>query len=244
MQSASCSTLSVFGVFPGIFGIEIIKINTNKVMNSRTRINFDDVAFLLIDHQSGLFQTVKDIEVQTLRNNVIALAKTAALENIPVITTASEPKGPNGPLMPEIHALVPHAQYVGRTGEVNAWDTKAFVDAVKATGKKKLVIAGVLTSVCVAFPAISAVAEGFEVFAVIDASGDMSPLSTQVTMSRLQMAGVIPITTAAVISEVLKTWNKDQAIAYQYAQILSLVMPNYQALMESYQKAQEVALEK
>ncbi|MNH38127.1 Isochorismatase family protein [compost metagenome] len=106
----------------------------------------------MIDHQSGLFQTVKDIEVPTLRSNVSALARIAAIENIPVITTASEPKGPNGPLMPEIHEIAPHAVYVGRNGEVNAWDTPAFVEAVKATGKKKLLIAGVLTSVCVAFP--------------------------------------------------------------------------------------------
>ncbi|GAA4180103.1 isochorismatase family protein [Sphingobacterium ginsenosidimutans] len=206
-----------------------------------TRINADDVAFLLIDHQSGLFQTVKDIEVPTLRNNVVALAQIAAIENIPVITTASEPKGPNGPLMPEIHENVPQAVYVGRTGEVNAWDTPAFVQAVKNTGKKKLVIAGVLTSVCVAFPAISAIAEGYEVFAVIDASGDMSPLSTQVTLARLQLAGVIPITTTAVISEVLKSWQHKDAT--KYAKALSMVMPNYQALIESYYKAQEVALE-
>ncbi|MGA6119127.1 isochorismatase family protein [Sphingobacterium anhuiense] len=210
-------------------------------MSLLTRINADDVAFLLIDHQSGLFQTVKDIEVPTLRSNVSALARIAAIENIPVITTASEPKGPNGPLMPEIHEIAPHAVYVGRNGEVNAWDTPAFVDAVKATGKKKLIIAGVLTSVCVAFPSISAIAAGYEVFAVIDASGDMSPLSTQVTIARLQLAGVIPITTTAVISEILKTWkHKD---AYTYAQALSAVMPNYQALIESYSKAQEVALE-
>ncbi|MCW8313157.1 isochorismatase family protein [Sphingobacterium thalpophilum] len=207
-----------------------------------TRINANDVAFLLIDHQSGLFQTVKDIEVPTLRSNVVALAQIAAVENIPVITTASEPKGPNGPLMPEIHEIAPHAQYVGRTGEVNAWDTPSFVEAVKATGKKKLVIAGVLTSVCVAFPAISAVAEGYDVFAVIDASGDMSSLSTQVTVARLQMAGVIPITTTAVISEILKSWKHTKA--QRYANALSLVMPNYQALIESYYKAQEVALEK
>lgn len=210
-------------------------------MSILTRINADDVALLLIDHQSGLFQTVKDIEVRALRAHVASLAKIAALENIPVITTASEPKGPNGPLMPEIHEIAPHAVYVGRTGEVNAWDTPAFVEAVKATGKRKLIIAGVLTSVCVAFPAISAIADGFEVFAVIDASGDMSVASAQVTIARLQLAGVIPITTAAVISEILKTWNKPQEIAIQYAQALSGVMPNYQSLIESYQMAQKVA---
>ncbi len=212
-------------------------------MNTKitTRLNADDTAFLFIDHQSGLFQTVKDIDIIPLRHNVTALAKVAAIENIPVITTASEPKGPNGPLMPEIHEHAPHAQYVARTGEINAWDTKAFRDAVKATGKKKLVIAGVLTSVCVAFPAISAAAEGYEVFAVIDASGDMSEVSQRVTIDRMMMAGVIPITTVAVSSEIQKTWNRPEA--GQYAETMSTMVPNYQALIESYVKAQEVAKE-
>jgi len=203
-----------------------------------TRINSDEVAILLIDHQSGLFQTVKDIDVTALRNNVAALAKVAAIENIPVFTTASEPNGPNGPLMPEIHELAPHAVYIPRNGEINAWDTPAFADAVRKSGKKKLIIAGVLTSVCVAFPSISAKSEGFDVFAVIDASGDMSPLSTQITTARLALADVVPISTAAVLSEIQKTWRRDDAL--EYASAYSKVMPPYQALIESYQKAVSV----
>ncbi len=203
-----------------------------------TRINSDEVAILLIDHQSGLFQTVKDIDVTALRNNVAALAKVAAIENIPVFTTASEPNGPNGPLMPEIHELAPHAVYIPRNGEINAWDTPAFADAVRKSGKKKLIIAGVLTSVCVAFPSISAKSEGFDVFAVIDASGDMSPLSTQITTARLALADVVPISTAAVLSEIQKTWHRDDAL--EYASAYSKVMPPYQALIESYQKAVSV----
>ncbi|NQX39197.1 Nicotinamidase-related amidase [Pedobacter steynii] len=203
-----------------------------------TRINSDEVAILLIDHQSGLFQTVKDIDVTALRNNVAALAKVAAIENIPVFTTASEPNGPNGPLMPEIHELAPHAVYIPRNGEINAWDTPAFADAVRKSGKKKLIIAGVLTSVCVAFPSISAKSEGFDVFAVIDASGDMSPLSTQITTARLALAEVVPISTAAVLSEIQKTWHRDDAL--EYASAYSKVMPPYQALIESYQKAVSV----
>lgn len=203
-----------------------------------TRINSDEVAILLIDHQSGLFQTVKDIEVTALRNNVAALAKVAAIENIPVFTTASEPNGPNGPLMPEIHELAPHAVYIPRNGEINAWDTPAFADAVRKSGKKKLIIAGVLTSVCVAFPSISAKAEGFDVFAVIDASGDMSPMSAQITTARLALADVVPISTAAVLSEIQKTWHRDDAL--EYASAYSKVMPPYQSLIESYQKAVSV----
>src|SRR3954451_6596431 len=101
-------------------------------------IDTSDSVFLLLDHQSGLFQTVKDVSVTELRNNTVMLAKLATLLKIPVITTASEPNGPNGPLMPEIHQFAPHAVYVGRKGEVNAWDNEDFVKAVRATGKKTL----------------------------------------------------------------------------------------------------------
>src|SRR5262245_20297170 len=89
-----------------------------------------DTVFLLLDHQAGLFQTVKDISVAELRSNVVMLAKLATLMKIPVITTASEPKGTNGPIMPEIHEEAPHAVYVARKGEVNAWDNEDFVQAV------------------------------------------------------------------------------------------------------------------
>src|SRR5215470_17732641 len=110
-----------------------------------------DTVFLLLDHQAGLFQTVKDIGVAELRSNTVMLAKLASLMKIPLITTASEPNGTNGPLMPEIHEVAPHAVYVGRKGEVNAWDNEDFVRAVRATGRKTLVMAGVWTSVCVMF---------------------------------------------------------------------------------------------
>ena len=147
-------------------------------------IDTTDSVFLLLDHQSGLFQTVKDVSVTELRNNTVMLAKLATLLKIPVITTASEPNGPNGPLMPEIHQFAPHAVYVGRKGEVNAWDNEDFVKAVRATGKKTLIMAGVWTSVCVMFPALDAKAAGFKVYAVMDASGDPSELASRTTLAR------------------------------------------------------------
>ena len=97
-----------------------------------------------------------------LRSNVVMLAKLATLLKIPVITTASEPNGPNGPLMPEIQQAAPHAVFVPRKGEVNAWDNEDFVKAVKATGRKTLIMAGVWTSVCVMFPALDAKAGGLQ----------------------------------------------------------------------------------
>jgi len=202
-------------------------------------LDTSDSVILLLDHQAGLFQTVKDISIPELRANATMLAKLAALLKIPVITTASEPNGPNGPLMPEIHQFAPHAIYVPRKGEVNAWDNQDFVNAVRATGRKTLIMAGVWTSVCVMFPALDAKAAGFKVYAVIDASGDPSDLASRTTLARFIQAGVIPTSTNAVLSETHRTWNRPEAA--ELAKLYGLVAPNYAAVMESYQKAQEVA---
>ncbi|HEX5082523.1 MAG TPA: isochorismatase family protein [Blastocatellia bacterium] len=205
----------------------------------RALLDPTDTLFLLLDHQSGLLQTVKDISVAELRANVTALAKLAALQQIPVIMTASEPNGPNGPLMPEIQEAAPHAVYAPRKGEVNAWDNAAFVKAVRETGKKTLVMAGVWTSVCVMFPALDAKAAGFKVYAVMDASGDPSEMASRITLARFTQAGVIPTSANAVICEAHRTWNRPDAA--QLAELYTMVSPNYRAVMESYQKAQSVA---
>ena len=202
-------------------------------------LDTNDSVILLLDHQSGLFQTVKDVSVTELRNNTIMLARLATLLKIPVITTASEPNGPNGPLMPEIHQFAPHAVYVGRKGEVNAWDNADFVNAVRATGRKTLVMAGVWTSVCVMFPALDAKAAGYKVYAVMDASGDPSELASRTTLARFTQAGVVPTSTNAVLSETHRTWARPEAA--EIAKLYSWVAPNYAAVVESYQKAQEVA---
>ena len=200
-----------------------------------------DTALLLLDHQAGLFQTVKDISVAELRANTTMLARLAALVRLPVITTASEPNGPNGPLMPEIHEAAPHAVYVPRRGEVNAWDNKRFVQTVRETGKKTLIMAGVWTSVCVMFPALDAKAAGFKVYAVIDASGDPSDMASRVTIARFAQAGVVPTSANAVLCEIHRTWNRPEAP--ELARLYTMVAPNYAALMESYAKAQAVAKE-
>jgi nicotinamidase-related amidase len=197
-----------------------------------------DTAMLLLDHQSGLFQTVKDVPVDDLRRNVVALARLATLLKIPVIYTASEPNGPNGPIMPEIHQYAPNATYVPRKGEVNAWDNADFVEAVKATGRKTLVMAGVWTSVCVMFPALDATAAGYKVYAVMDASGDPSEMASRTSLARFVQGGVIPTSTNAVLSETHRTWNRPEAA--ELARLYALVAPNYEAVAESYQKAQEV----
>jgi hypothetical protein len=169
------------------------------------------------------------------------LAKLATLYKIPVITTASEPGGPNGPLMPEIHQSAPHAVYVRRKGEVNAWDNDDFVNTVRATGRRTLIMAGVWTSVCVMFPALDAKAAGFTVYAVTDASGDPSELASRTTLARFAQAGVVPITANAVLGEVHRTWNRPEAA--DVARLYTLISPNYAAVAESHKKAQDALTE-
>jgi nicotinamidase-related amidase len=212
-----------------------------KTAGKKGMIDVDDAVMLLIDHQSGLFQTVKDLHVPELRANVITLAKAATLAKIPVITTASVPQGPNGPLIPEIHKFAPHAKYVARRGQINAWDNPDFVSAVEETGRKTLLIAGTITSVCLAFPSICAVNAGYKVFGIIDASGTYSKVAQEITVARIVQAGVIPIDTAAVCSELQQTWSRPDAA--QWAEAYSAIFPSYQLLIESYTKAQEVATE-
>jgi nicotinamidase-related amidase len=194
---------------------------------------------LLIDHQSGLFQLVRDIELPVLRSNVTALAKVARLAKIPTFTTASVPDGPNGPLIPEVHQCNPDAVYIPRTGQINAWDNPKWVEAIENTGRKTLLIAGTLTSVCMAFPALSALVAGYKVFCIIDASGNWSKMATDLTLARVVQAGAMPIDTYAVLAELMSTWNRPDAM--EFAQVMvDHIVPPYRALMESYDKAQSV----
>ncbi len=209
-------------------------VDKNKWM-----IDPSDAVMLLIDHQSGLFQLVKDMDTLTLRHNVTALTKVAALANIPTFTTASVPDGPNGPLIPEVHQYNPKAVYIPRTGQINAWDNPKWIEAIKKTKRKTLIIAGTLTSVCMAFPALSAIEAGYKVFCVIDASGNWSKMATDITMARVTQAGCMPIDTYAVLAEIMSTWNR--ADAFDFADIMvDHIVPNYRCLMESYTKAQDV----
>jgi nicotinamidase-related amidase len=209
-------------------------METNKWM-----IDPEDAILLLLDHQSGLFQLVRDIDQPTLRSHVIALAKVVRLAKIPTFTTASVPDGPNGPLIPEIHQYNPEAIYIPRTGQINAWDNPAWIEAIEKTKRKTLLIAGTLTSVCMAFPTLSALVAGYKVFCIVDASGNWSQMATDITVARVAQAGAIPIDTFAVLAELMSTWNRPDAM--DFAQVMvDHIVPPYRALMESYDKAQSV----
>jgi nicotinamidase-related amidase len=197
-----------------------------------------DTVILLLDHQTGLLQTVKDVPPGEVRRNTMGLVKVAQAAGAPIIMTASEPDGPNGPLIEELQALQGKgAQFIRRQGEISAWDNADFVKAVEATGRRTLVIAGIWTSVCVNFPAFQAKADGYKVYFVTDASGDPSVIASQTTMARAVQAGIIPVTSNVVLCEMQRTWNRPDAA--RWGAIYSELVPNYRAAVESYQRAQQ-----
>jgi nicotinamidase-related amidase len=229
--------LSVLKALAIMFVLSLNFTVTSAQQKKTTLINPDDAVFLFIDHQSGLVQTVHSMPVGDLRRNLAGLAKASQLLHIPSVYTASVPTGPNGPTLPEIKENAPNAVYVIRQGEINAWDSKEFVNAVKATGKKTLIISGMWTSVCVAYPALSALGEGYTVYAVADASGDITPEAHDLAMLRMIQAGVIPITCGGILPELMKDWRRKEAV--EFAKLLAGLVPNFQAAIESYYKAQE-----
>lgn len=200
------------------------------------KLDKNNAAVLLVDHQAGLLSLVRDIDPDKFKNNVLALADLARYFNLPTILTTSFENGPNGPLMPELKALFPHAPYIARPGQINAWDNDDFAKAVRATGKKQLIIAGVVTEVCVAFPALSALEEDFDVFVVTDASGTFNAISRDSAWQRMTMAGAQLVNWFAVACELHRDWRND---VEGLGTLLSNHIPDYRNLITSYSALQK-----
>ncbi|GLK60993.1 isochorismate family cysteine hydrolase YcaC [Azotobacter vinelandii] len=195
------------------------------------RLDKDKAAVLLVDHQAGLLSLVRDFTPDEFKNNVLALAAIAKFFKLPTILTTSFESGPNGPLVPELKALFPDAPYIPRPGQINAWDNADFVNAVKATGRRQLIIAGVVTDVCVAFPTLSALEEGFEVFVVTDASGTFNPVVRDTALNRMSQAGAQLLNWFAVGCELHRDWRND---IEGFGGLLGGHLPAYANLMQSY----------
>ncbi|HKY01751.1 MAG TPA: isochorismate family cysteine hydrolase YcaC [Burkholderiales bacterium] len=195
------------------------------------RLNKDDAVVLLVDHQAGLLSLVRDIDPDKFRNNVLATADLAKYFKLPTILTTSFENGPNGPIMPELKALFPDAPYIARPGQINAWDNDEFVAAIKATGRKQLLIAGVVTEVCVGFVALSAIEAGFDVFVVTDASGTFNEVAQQSAWDRMSAAGAQLMNWFAVACELHRDWRNDvEGLGTLFANHI----PDYKNLMTSY----------
>ncbi|AHA16199.1 TPA: hydrolase [Pseudomonas aeruginosa] len=195
------------------------------------RLDKNDAAVLLVDHQTGLLSLVRDQDPDKFKNNVLALADLAKYFKLPTILTTSFENGPNGPLVPELKELFPQAPYIARPGNINAWDNEDFVKAVKATGKKQLIIAGVVTEVCVAFPALSALEEGFEVFVVTDASGTFNEVTRDAAWTRMVAGGAQLMNWFGVACELHRDWRND---IEGLGALFSNHIPDYRNLMTSF----------
>lgn len=197
------------------------------------RLDKDNAAVLLVDHQTGLLSLVRDIDPDKFKNNVLALAVAAKYFNLPTILTTSFEDGPNGPLVPELVEMFPDAPYIARPGQINAWDNEDFVKAVKATGKKQLIIAGVVTEVCVAFPTLSALAEDFDVFVITDASGTFNHLTRDSAWDRMSQAGAQLMTWFGTACELHRDWRND---VDGLGALFAAHIPDYKNLIQSYVK--------
>ena len=196
-----------------------------------TRLDKDNAAVLMVDHQAGLLSLVRDIDPDKFKNNVLALADLAKYFKLPTILTTSFEDGPNGPLVPELKEIFPKAPFVPRPGQINAWDNEDFVKAVKATGRKQLIIAGVVTEVCVAFPALSAIAEGYDVFVVTDASGTFNEITRHSAWNRMSEAGAQLMTWFGLACELHRDWRND---VEGLGGLFSNHIPDYRNLIGSY----------
>lgn len=177
-------------------------METSLAKKFHERLTPENAALLLIDHQVGLFTGVRDIPVGELKHNVVALAKAAKVLGVPIVATATSPDM-WGPIIPELAEALRGISIINRT-TVNAFDEPRFAKAVEATGRKKLVIAGVSTEVCLALPAIYATGLGYDAYGVIDASGTFSETKRITGLMRMVQAGVIVIDYATVAVEMLK----------------------------------------
>ncbi len=169
----------------------------------------EDCALLLVDQQAGLAFGVGSTERQTLVNNTVALARTAGVFALPVVVSTSATKVYSGPLMPPIHAVLPDVPVFDRRS-MNVWEDPAAHQAVLATGRRKLLVSGLLTEACVSFTVLSALAEGYEVYVVADACGGLTAVSHDLALRRMEAAGAVMTSWIQVLLELQRDWTRHE----------------------------------
>ncbi|MCZ6691113.1 MAG: isochorismatase family protein [Planctomycetota bacterium] len=172
------------------------------------RWNADNAALLLIDHQVGTIGWMHSTTKSELKRNTLALARSAKAVGMRTVLTSSMEDQFQGPLFPGLAEILPQefSARVKRSGIVDAFDDSNFKEAVEATGKRKLIIAGLLTEVCVVYPTLSALSEGYEVQVVADASGSATPTSDSLALDRIRQAGGAVVSTVQIMSEMVENW--------------------------------------
>ncbi|WP_318012139.1 MULTISPECIES: hydrolase [unclassified Mesorhizobium] len=167
---------------------------------------------MIIDYQPVQVTSVVSMDRRTLVSNIVALAKTAKLYDVPVVlTTVNVNTGRNQPLIHQLRDIFPAVEAIDRTA-INAWEDKDFADAVRATGRKKLVMAALWTEVCLAFPALDALRDGFEVYAVVDAVGGTSMEAHRAGLERILQAGAVPVSWVQFACELQRDWLREKTV--------------------------------
>jgi nicotinamidase-related amidase len=169
-----------------------------------------NAALVLVDHQVGLMTGVRDYSTGELKHNVVALAKAAAELKLPIVVTSTARDSMWGPTIPELVQALPGIDIIDRAS-VNAFDDARVASAIKATGRQKLIFAGISLEVCAAFPAISAVARGYDAYVAVDASGTFSRTKLEAGLLRMQRAGVIVSDYATLMAEILADNSRAEA---------------------------------
>lgn len=162
----------------------------------------DNAALVLVDHQVGLMTGIRDYSIAELKHNVVGLAKAAKALDIPIVTTTTSAEMLWGPAFPELADALPEHRFIDRTS-VNAWDDPRVAAAIRATGRQKLIFAGVSLEVCAAFPAMRAVREGYEAYVAVDASGTFNITKRETALIRLAQSGVVIADGASLMVEIL-----------------------------------------
>lgn len=182
--------------------------NNDPSLAGSQLLDADDHALILIDHEGQMAFAVQSIDIQTLRNNTGLVAATADLFNVETIITTVAERSFSGPLFPEITEYFnDESTYIDRT-TMNSWEDKRIIAAVEKTGKKRIVLAGLWTEICITLPALSALEDGYEVYVITDASGGVSKEAHDMAVARMIQAGVRPITSMQYLLELHRDWAR------------------------------------
>lgn len=185
---------------------------SKKAADSSRILTPQNSTIIFIDHEPQMAFAVQSIDRALLVNNVTGLAKAAKVFNVPVVLTSAAEKSFSGPIFPELQAVFPSLKPIDRTS-MNSWDDKRFADAVKATGRRKLVIAALWTEVCLMMAGLDALHQGYEVYVVTDASGGMSKETHDAAITRLVQAGAAPVTWLQILLEYQRDWARQDTYA-------------------------------
>lgn len=172
----------------------------------------ENCALALVDYQPGVALLVQTMDLQLLINNAAAIAEAAAVFQVPTILSTVGATFNRDPLLTEIQAVFPAQHPIDRSG-LNAWEDPAFVAAIEATGRRKLVIGGLYTEICLTLVCLSAAAAGYEVYALVDVSGGLSQTAHDAAVQRMIQSGVTPVTWMAVMSEWQRDWTRTETAA-------------------------------